>query len=201
MTIRSSFFDHIAKTSPFSLGFEPTSAKGSYLFDHDGKGYLDFISGIGVSNLGHGHPDILNAIHTQADLYLHTMVYGEHIQSPQVLLAEKLTDHLPDQLNQVYFLSSGTEAIETAMKLSRKSSGRSKIVSCKNAYHGSSFGSMSLMSDHTKTSGYTPLLPDIDHIEFNAIESLDWDTGDLIRFELHLNILNPLDFIKTVYTE
>jgi 4-aminobutyrate aminotransferase-like enzyme len=147
MTIRSNFFKHIAKTSPFPLGFEVSASRGSCLIDEHGKTFLDFISGIGVSNLGHGHPEILQAIHTQADRYLHTMVYGEHIQSPQVLLAKTLCDHLPATLNQVYFLSSGTEAIETALKLARKITKRSKIISCRNAYHGSTYGSMSLMSD------------------------------------------------------
>jgi acetylornithine/N-succinyldiaminopimelate aminotransferase len=172
MTIRSNFINHIAKTSPFPLGLEISAAKGSYVMDEHGKPYLDFISGIGVSNLGHGHPDIMHALHTQADLYLHTMVYGEHIQSPQVRLAQTLCAQLPDYLNQVYFLSSGTEAIETAMKMSRKITSRSKILSCQNAYHGSSFGSMSLMSDQSKTMAYAPLLPDIDHFIFNNIESL-----------------------------
>ncbi|MEP7323046.1 MAG: aspartate aminotransferase family protein [Saprospiraceae bacterium] len=172
MTIRSNFFNHIAKTSPFPLGLEISKAKGAYVMDENGKAYLDFISGIGVSNLGHGHPDIIKAIHTQADLYLHTMVYGEHIQSPQVLLAQALCAQLPDYLNQVYFLSSGTEAIETAMKMSRKITNRTKILSFENAYHGSSFGSMSLMSDQSKTMAYAPMLPDIDHLVFNNFESL-----------------------------
>lgn len=173
MTIRSGFYRHIAKTSPFALGLEISAAKGSHVYDANGVPYLDFISGIGVSNLGHGHPAIVQAIHTQADQYLHTMVYGEHIQSPQVLLAKALCDHLPANLNQVYFLSSGTEAIETAIKLARKSTGRSKILSCKNAYHGSTYGAMSLMSDTSRTMPYAPLLPDVDHIAFNHPESLN----------------------------
>jgi acetylornithine/succinyldiaminopimelate/putrescine aminotransferase len=173
MTIRSGFYRHIAKTSPFALGLEISAAKGSHVYDIGGKPYLDFISGIGVSSLGHGHPTILQAIHAQADQYLHTMVYGEHIHAPQVLLAKALCDQLPDTLNQVYFLSSGTEAIETAIKLARKSTGRSKILACKKAYHGSTYGSMSLMSDTAKTLPYAPLLPGVDHIVFNQLESLN----------------------------
>ncbi|MBK6815046.1 MAG: aspartate aminotransferase family protein [Saprospiraceae bacterium] len=173
MTLRSQYNTAIAKTSPFSLGLEITSARGANLYGIDEKKYLDFISGIGVSNLGHHHPDIIQAIHDQADLFLHTMVYGEHIQAPQVLLADLLTSQLPPSLNQVYFHSSGTEAIEAAMKLARKLSGRPTLISCTNAYHGSTYGAMSLMSDETKTNPYGPLVPEIEHIVFNDISSLD----------------------------
>lgn len=173
MTVRSKFYSSIAKTSPFPLGFEVISSKGSHLFDVEGKTYLDFISGIGVSNLGHSHPEIIKAIHNQADQYLHTMVYGEHIQSPQVLLADLLLSKLPSRLDQVYFLSSGTEAIETALKLARKNTGRPNILACKNAYHGSTYGALSLMSDPSKTQPYQPILPGIGHITFNDIHDLD----------------------------
>ena len=173
MTIRSKFNSFVAKPSPFPLGLEIVSSHGVYLRDGEGKAYIDFISGIGVSNLGHGHPEILQAIHTQTDLYLHTMVYGEHIHSPQVLLAELLISKLPDHLSQVYFLSSGTEAIETAMKLARKTTQRTGILSCENAYHGSTYGALSLMSDTSKTTPYAPNLPGVSHIIFNDFQSLD----------------------------
>jgi acetylornithine/N-succinyldiaminopimelate aminotransferase len=174
MALRNQFWKYIAKTVPEPLAFEVHRAEGIYLFDADGKPYIDFISGIGVAQLGHQHPAVLSAIHQQVDAYLHTMVYGEHIQSPQVLLAEKLLSVLPVFFEQVYFLSAGTEAIETAIKLARKSTGRSGIAACRNAYHGSTYGAMSLMSATDKTSAYGPLLPDVFHIQFNDSSSLEW---------------------------
>lgn len=183
MTLRSQFFSHIANTSPFPLGLEIKKADGVYLFDNADKKYIDFISGIGVNNLGHGHPEILKAIHNQADNYLHTMVYGEHIQSPQVLLAKKLTDHLPISLNKVFFLSSGAEAIDCAIKTARKSTGRKKIYSFKNSYHGSTYGAMSLMADPSKTNPYDPGIGEVFHYEFNdpqIIKHIDDDTAAVI---------------------
>ena len=165
MTLRSQYNTAIAKTSPFPLSLEITSARGANLYGIDEKKYLDFISGIGVSNLGHHHPDIIQAIHDQADLFLHTMVYGEHIQAPQVLLADLLTSQLPPSLNQVYFHSSGTEAIEAAMKLARKLSGRPTLISCTNAYHGSTQGALSLMSNEYFTSAFRPLIPGIQFLD------------------------------------
>ncbi len=172
MTIRSKFLAHIARTSPFPLEFEVSKAEGCRIFDQDGKSYIDFISGIGVSNLGHANQHILKAIHAQTDEYLHTMVYGEHIQSPQVSLATLLTENLPISLDKVYFHTSGTEAIECALKLAKKYTGKSKIVACKNAYHGSTYGAMSLMSDTSKTVGYGPVMPNVYHIEFNNLYDL-----------------------------
>ncbi|MEP7269283.1 MAG: aminotransferase class III-fold pyridoxal phosphate-dependent enzyme [Saprospiraceae bacterium] len=173
MTIRSKFLAHIARTSPFPLKFEVSKAEGCRIFDQEGKSYIDFISGIGVSNLGHANQHILKAIHAQTNEYLHTMVYGEHIQSPQVSLATLLTENLPISLDQVYFHSSGTEAIECALKLAKKYTGKSKIVACKNAYHGSTYGAMSLMSDTSKTAGYGPVMPNVSHIEFNNLYDLN----------------------------
>lgn len=183
MSLRAQFFSHIANTSPFPLGLEIVKADGVYLFDPAGKKYIDFISGIGVNNLGHAHPDITKAIHNQADDYLHTMVYGEHIQSPQVRLAQKLTENLPINLNKVFFLTSGAEAIDGAIKTARKSTGRKKIYAFKNAYHGSTYGAMSLMNDASKTSPYGPGIADVFHFDFNdltILENIDHTTAAVI---------------------
>lgn len=183
MSLRAQFFSHIANTSPFPLGLEIIKADGIYLFDPAGKKYIDFISGIGVNNLGHAHPDIIKAIHNQADDYLHTMVYGEHIQSPQVRLAQKLSENLPINLNKIFFLTSGAEAIDGSIKTARKSTGRQKIYSFKNAYHGSTYGAMSLMNDDSKTSPYGPGVTDVFHFDYNELnilENIDHSTAAVI---------------------
>lgn len=172
MTIRSKFRALIGKTSPFSMEFVVSRGNGSYLFDEENKPYLDLISGIGVSLLGHGHPNVIQAIHDQANLYLHTMVYGEHVQSPQVRLADLLVSQLPPSLNSVFFQTTGAEAIEGAIKLAKKYTGRPQVISFKQAYHGSTYGALSLMSDDSKTHPYIPILPGIKHLNFNDIDSL-----------------------------
>lgn len=172
MTIRSKFRALIGKTSPFSMEFVVSRGNGSYLFDEENKPYLDLISGIGVSLLGHGHPNVIQAIHDQANLYLHTMVYGEHVQSPQVRLADLLVSQLPPSLNSVFFQTTGAEAIEGAIKLAKKYTGRPQVISFKQAYHGSTYGALSLMSDDSKTHPYIPILPGIKHLNFNDIISL-----------------------------
>lgn len=173
MSLRTKFRTLIGQTSPYALELEIAEANGTWLMDSKGKKYLDMISGIGVSNLGHGNRVILDAIHAQTEQYLHTMVYGEHIQSPQILLAELLVSLLPPSLNTVFYLNSGAEAVEGALKLARKFTGRSELLACKRAYHGSTYGAMSLMSDRSKTDPYRPLLPGIDHMEFNRPEDLE----------------------------
>lgn len=173
MSLRSQFRSLIGQTSPFALELEIAGADGPWLIDPSGKKYLDMISGIGVSNLGHGNRGILDAIREQSEKYLHTMVYGEHIQSPQILLAELLVSLLPPSLNTVFYLNSGAEAVEGALKLARKFTGRPGIISCKRAYHGSTYGAMSLMSDRSKTDPYRPLLPEIHFMEFNRLEELE----------------------------
>lgn len=171
-SLRSSFLRHVAQTSPEPDGFEVTSGEGIYLFDKMGKPFIDCISGIAVSSLGHGHPRIKEAILEQLDLHLHTMVYGEHIQAPQVLLAEKLSQILPVQLNCTFFTNSGAEAVEGALKLSRKYTARYEIIACRNAYHGSTAGAESLRSDLDFTAASRPLVPGIKHIAFNSFDDL-----------------------------
>jgi len=143
------------------------------LFDQEGKPFIDCNSGIAVSSFGHNHPVIRKAILDQLDMHLHTMVYGEHVQKSQVRLAEKLSQILPEGLNNTYFTNSGAEAVEGALKLARKYTGRYEIVACRNAYHGSTLGAESLRSDFMHTAGARPLVPGTRHIDFNSLEDLD----------------------------
>jgi len=170
--LRQLFLKHLAQTSEFPLMLEIESAEGIYLYDTNGKVYIDLISGIGVSGLGHRHPRVVNAIKDQLDKYLHTLVYGEFVLSPQVKLATLLAENLPDPLDSVYFVNSGSEATEGAMKLAKRYTGRYEIISCFDAYHGSTQGSASLISDSLFTQPFRPLLPGIRHIEFNDESSL-----------------------------
>jgi acetylornithine/succinyldiaminopimelate/putrescine aminotransferase len=170
--LRQLFLKHLAQTSEFPLMLEIESAEGIYLYDKKGKSYIDLISGIGVSGLGHRHPRVVKAVKDQVDKYMHTLVYGEFVLSPQVQLATLLAEKLPAPLDCVYFVNSGSEATEGAMKLAKRYTGRYEIVSCKNAYHGSTQGSASLMSDPFFTQAFRPLLPGIRHIEFNNEASL-----------------------------
>ncbi|MDQ3073019.1 MAG: aspartate aminotransferase family protein [Bacteroidota bacterium] len=169
-TQRQLFLHHLAQTSDIPLGLEIERAEGCMMWDKDGKKYLDLIAGISVSSLGHRHPAVLKAIAAQLDKYMHLMVYGEYIQSPQVEFATLLKAHLPATLNTVYFTNSGTEATEGAMKLAKRATGRSEFVSCKNAYHGSSQGSLSLAGNEWLKSSFRPLLPGITNIDFNKKE-------------------------------
>lgn len=168
MNLRQFFLQHVAQTSDAPLSLEIVQAEGMYLFDNQGKSYLDLIAGIGVSSLGHRHPRVVEGIKNQLDKYLHTMVYGEFILSPQVQLARLLAENLPDPLDSVYFVNSGTEATEGAMKLAKRYTNRPEIVSCKKAYHGSTQGAASLMWPKDFTQAYHPLLPGIRHIEYNC---------------------------------
>lgn len=172
LTQRQLFLNHIAQTTETPLGLEIEKAEGVYLFDVSGKKYIDLISGISVSNIGHRHPKVVSAIKDQLDKYMHLMVYGEYIQSPQVQLAKLLTDNLPSNLSSVYFVNSGTEAIEGAMKLAKRFTGRTEIVSFKNAYHGSTQGSLSIMGNEEFKNAFRPLLPDTRQIEFNNVGEL-----------------------------
>ncbi|MCR9252889.1 MAG: aspartate aminotransferase family protein [bacterium] len=172
-TNRQLFLDHMAQTSGTPLMLEIERAEGVFMYDHDGKPYLDLISGIGVSNVGHRHPKVMQAIQDQLDKYLHLMVYGEFVQSPQVSLAKSLVDTLPEKLNAVYLLNSGSEAVEGALKLAKRYTGRSKIMSCHNAYHGSSHGALSVTGDEEFKRNFRPLLPGIHHFNYGDISDID----------------------------
>jgi acetylornithine/succinyldiaminopimelate/putrescine aminotransferase len=174
VTNRQLFFQHVAQTSDFPLALEIERAEGIYLYGQgEQKPYMDLISGIGVSNVGHRHPRVLEAIHNQLDKYLHLMVYGEYVQTPQIELAQALAQTLPDGLDTVYFTNSGTEAVEGAMKLAKRYTGRTEIISCFNAYHGSTQGALSLSGDENFKRNYRPLLPDIRHIHHGSLADLD----------------------------
>ena len=170
--LRQLFLSHVAQTSDFPMAIEIARGEGMYLYDNNGKQYMDIIAGIGVSSLGHCPPKVVEAIKTQAETYLHTMVYGEFILSPQVKLASLLAKHLPDSLDSVYFVNSGTEAVDGAMKLAKRHTGRHEIISAKYAYHGSSQGAASLMFPDDFNAPYRPLLPGIKHIDFNEDEAI-----------------------------
>jgi len=173
LNLRQLFLNHNAQTTDFPLSLEITHAEGLYLFDQAGKKYLDLISGIGVSSIGHRHPKVIDAIKNQADRYLHLMVYGEYIQTPQTLLAAKLASLLPSNLSSIYLVNSGSEAIEGAMKLAKRFTGRSEIIACKNSYHGSTHGALSIMGNETFKQAYRPLLPDIRFIDFGEIIEIE----------------------------
>jgi len=172
MTNRQLFQSFVAPTSEAPLGFEVARAEACYLYDEAGKAHLDLISGISVANIGHRHPKVVAAIKAQADAYLHTMVYGEHIQSPQVQLAQLLVGLLPSKLNSVYFTNSGSEATEGAMKLAKRVTGRTEFVSFEKSYHGSTQGALRLMGGEYFKQAFRPLLPDTRHIRFNNLEDL-----------------------------
>ncbi len=170
---RQLFLQHIGQTSEAPLALEIERAKGIYLYDTNGKKYIDLISGVSVSNLGHLHPEIVKAVRQQTEKYMHLMVYGEYIQSPQVEFSKLLTDQLPETLNCTYLVNSGSEANEGAIKLAKRFTGRTEIVAFKNAYHGSTHGVLSLISDTYFTQAFRPLLPDIRFLEFNKISDLE----------------------------
>ncbi|PSL07074.1 aspartate aminotransferase family protein [Cecembia rubra] len=178
MNNRQLFLSHLAQTTDFPLLIEIEKAEGVYMYGPDGKKYLDLISGIGVSNVGHRHPKVLAAIQEQLDKYLHLMVYGEYVQSPQVKLAKALTDTLPSQLDNVYLVNSGSEAVEGALKLAKRYTNRREIISCINAYHGSSHGSLSVGGNEIFKRAYRPLLPGIRNIVYGAFHHLDKITND-----------------------
>jgi len=167
------FYDHIAQTTAFPLGIEVDKAEGIYIFDKNGKRYIDMISGISVTNIGHCHPHVIDSIINQLQKYMHVMVYGEFIQDAQSKLAKKLSEILPANLDNVYFVNSGTEANEGAIKLARRSTGRTEIISCYNSYHGSTMGSLSLTGNEQKKYAFRPLIPDVRFIRFNEVDDLN----------------------------
>lgn len=167
----------LAQTSPFPFGIAVEKAEGSFLYSPDGKRYIDMISGIAVSNIGHRHPKVVKAIKDQVDRHLHVMAYGEYIQSTPNLLASKLTNLLPPSLNCCYLVNSGTEANEGALKLAKRTTGRTEIISCKNSYHGSTHGSLSVSGNEKKKQAFRPLLPDVRFIEFNNPNDLEHITS------------------------
>lgn len=183
LNLRQLFLLNNAQTSSTPRLLEIERAEGMYLYSPEGKKYLDMVSGFAVSNVGHRHPKVVQAIKDQVDKYMHLSVYGEFVQAPQVLFAEKLLSTLPEKLNSVYFVNSGTEATEGALKLAKRFTRRSKIISFFNAYHGSTHGALSVMGNEYYKEAYGPLLPDVSFIKFNQttdLEQIDSDTACVI---------------------
>ena len=178
MNQREIFLRHIAQTSTTPLALEIVKAERCSLYDAAGKEYIDLIGGISVANIGHRHPQVIDAIQKQLKSYLHIMVYGEFIEIPQVRYAKLLTDHLPASLNSVYFTNSGTEATEGAMKLAKRVTNRTGIIAFNNAYHGSTQGALSVMGDEYWRNAFRPLLPGVTHLPYNAFQSLDEISND-----------------------
>lgn len=170
---RQLFLDCLAQTSPSPLLLEIESAEGIYLYDRFHNSYIDLISGVNVSSVGHANPRVIRAVKQQVEKYMHVMVYGELVQSPQIQYAKEITSLLPENLESVYFTSSGSEAIEGAMKLAKRYTGRSSILSFRDSYHGSTHGAMSLTGSEYFKRGYRPLLPGIEHLEFNNFHELN----------------------------
>ena len=170
--LRESFLDHLAQTSPFPIALDIVGAEGCHLHTRDGRRYLDLVAGLAVNNVGHRHPEVVAAIKEQADKYLHVIPYGEFIQEPQVRFAERLTGLLPPGLDSVYFVNSGTEANEAALKLAKRITGRTGLVACHKSYHGSTHGSLSITGNEEKKYRNRPLLPDVHFMRFNVEEDL-----------------------------
>ena len=166
------FYKNQAQTTPFPVGIEIERAEGIYLYTPDGNRYIDFISGISVSNIGHNHPHVIKAIKDQVDKHLHVMVYGEYLQSAQYNLAAKLNETLPKNLTTTYFVNSGTEAVEASLKLAKRATGRTELIAFKGAYHGNTQGSLSVSSNEAKKIAFRPLLPDIRFLTFNEKDEL-----------------------------
>ena len=167
------FHKYQAQTTPHPLGMEISYAKGSYIYDTDNKPYLDFVAGVSACSLGHQHPAVVSAIKKQLDRYLHVMVYGEYAQSPSVKLCKLLSENLPPSLDTTYLTNSGTEAIDGAIKLARRATGKTQIIAANYAYHGNTIGALSIMGYDERKKPFEPLMPDVDFIEFNNLSDID----------------------------
>jgi acetylornithine/N-succinyldiaminopimelate aminotransferase len=172
-TIRDIFFTHQAQTTAQPIGLEVKKARGSYIIDKDNKKYLDFVAGVSACTLGHSHPKVIRAVRRQMRKYLHVMVYGEFVQDEPVQLVKLLADHLPEQLSCTYLTNSGTEGIEGALKLAKRATGRQRIISANNAYHGNTQGAMSVMGYEERKRAYRPLIPGTSYIQFNEVGDLE----------------------------
>lgn len=181
---KNTFYRNIAQTTPNPIGIEVVRGEGVYLYGPNGEEYIDFVSGICVNNVGHSAPEVVSAIQKQAEKYLHPMVYGEYIMETQVAYAHRLVELLDSKLDTVYFTNSGTEAIEGALKLSKRFTGRQKILCCQNSYHGSTHGSLSITGNEKMKKGYGPFLPQVEFIPYNNFEALAKISDDTACFIL-----------------
>ncbi|SHJ09177.1 aspartate aminotransferase family protein [Algibacter luteus] len=175
--MKSDFLKYQAQTTPHPLAMEISHAKGSYIYDIYNKPHLDFVAGVSACPLGHNHPKVIDAIKKQLDSYLHVMVYGEYIQKPAVELTKLLAKHLPKSLEKTYLTNSGTEAIEGALKLAKRATGRSEIIAANKAYHGNTMGAMSVMGYEERKQAFRPLIPDIKFINFNSFDDIEQITS------------------------
>jgi len=202
---RQIFLSHVAQTSTKPIGIEMVKAAGIYLWDANGKSYLDMISGFSVCNIGHSHPTVVKAVQDQAADYMHLIVYGEFIEAPQVAYAKMLTEQLPQSLNCVYFTNSGAEATEGAMKLAKRVTGKHKIIAFNHGYHGSTQGALSIMGDEYWRNAFRPLLPSIAHVNFNgqdAIDAIDDQTACVIieTVQAESGIIKPnTDWVQALH--
>jgi acetylornithine/succinyldiaminopimelate/putrescine aminotransferase len=171
--MKADFLKYQAQTTPHPLAMEVSYAKGSYIYDTNNKKYLDFVAGVSACSLGHQHPKVVNAIKNQLDQYLHVMVYGEYAQKPAVELSKLMAAHLPDPLDTTYLTNSGTEAIDGAIKLAKRVTGRSEIIAANKAYHGNTIGALSIMGFEERKQAFRPLMPDVRFIEFNNESDID----------------------------
>lgn len=172
MTSEEAFLKYQAQTTPHPLALKVERAEGSYIYDSEGNAHLDFVAGVSACSLGHGHPKVIAAIKNQLDRYMHVMVYGEYIQEPAVAFTKLLAEHLPATLETTYLVNSGTEAMEGAMKLARRYTGRTEIIAAHHAYHGNTMGSLSLMGFEERKSAFRPLIPDVSFVQFNSEQDL-----------------------------
>ena len=201
---RELFYSYIAQTSPEPMELDIQKAEGVHLIDKNGKKYVDLISGISVSNVGHCNPKVVKAIQEQSQKYMHLMVYGEYVQTPQNKLAEAICKELPKELNNIYFVNSGSEAIEGALKLAKRHTGRTEIISCKDAYHGSSHGALSIMGNEDFKNNFRPLLPHTRLIEYNNFEEVKLITKNtaaivIESFQAEAGIIPPeKGYIKAI---
>lgn len=170
--LKADFLRYQAKTTPHPLGLTISKAEGSYIYDHNGKAYLDFVAGVSACSLGHCHPKVIKAVNHQMSKYLHVMVYGEFAQAPAIKLSKAVLELLPKNQEQLYLTNSGTEAIEGALKLAKRATGRSQLIGMENAYHGSTHGALSLLGRSNQKKGYYPLLPGVRFIRFNHPEDI-----------------------------
>lgn len=202
--MKTDFLKYQAQTTPHPLAMQVSHARGSFIYDTSGKAHLDFVAGVSVCSLGHCHPKIVDAIKEQTERYMHVMVYGEYIQKPAVAYAKLLASHLPPTLETTYLVNSGTEAIEGAMKLARRATGRTEIIAAHQGYHGNTMGSLSIMGYEERKSAFRPLLPDISFLHFNAeieIDSITEKTAAVVLETIQGGagfILPTNDFLKKV---
>ncbi len=198
------FLQHVGQTSPCPLALEIVKAEGIYIYDISGKKYIDLVSGVSVSNVGHCNPKVVNAVKNQADKYMHLMVYGEYVQEPQVKFAQKIIENTPENFESVYFVNSGSESIEGAMKLAKRYTGRREMLAFENAYHGSTHGALSIYGGKELNKAVQPLLPEVDFMKFNDVSTLDKITDKTACVIMEViqaegGIINAdVDFLKSV---